>query len=396
MLKTAPPLGNVQEEPLRTLFMLTSMPVGGAETLLVNLIRHLDRGRLLPEICCLKERGPLGEELASEVPVHQKLIRSKYDLGVVGRLSRLIRDRRIKAVVTVGAGDKMFWGRLAAWRARVPVVAAALHSTGWPDGIGRLNRMLTPITDAFIGVADPHGKHLVSVERLPARKVFVIPNGIDTDRYRPLPFASDAKSLADARRNLGLPVEHPLCCIVAALRPEKNHARFLRMAAGVRSELPDAQFVIVGDGPFRADLERLADQLRLREAVHFLGCRSDVHKILPVCDVFALTSDNEAAPVSILEAMACGLPVIAPDVGSIGEMVVEGVCGYRVSPSHESLFAERVLTVMSDKGLGERLGQEGRAIVVEEGSLGVMVRGYENLLLDIYLQKANRGSRLPK
>ncbi len=139
--------------PLRTLFVITSMPVGGAEVLLDNLIRRFDRQRIAPELCCLKELGPLGEELAGEFPVHANLIGGKLDIAVLWRLVRLMRRRKIDAVVTVGAGDKMFWGRLAAKLAGVPVICSALHSTGWPDGVGRLNRWLTPITDGFIGVA---------------------------------------------------------------------------------------------------------------------------------------------------------------------------------------------------------------------------------------------------
>ena len=135
--------------PLRVMFLITSMPVGGAETLLVNLIRRLDRERFAPELACLKQLGPLGEELAGEIPAHHGLLNRKYDLRILPRLTKLLARRKIDAVVTVGAGDKMFWGRLAAWRAGAPVVLSALHSTGWPDGIGRLNRLLTPITDGF-------------------------------------------------------------------------------------------------------------------------------------------------------------------------------------------------------------------------------------------------------
>src|SRR5690554_6016563 len=90
--------------PLKVMFVITSMPVGGAETLLVNLVRRMDRSRFEPELCCLKEFGPLGEVLAQEIPAFQKLIRNKYDFGVIGRLARLYRERRIDAVVTVGTG----------------------------------------------------------------------------------------------------------------------------------------------------------------------------------------------------------------------------------------------------------------------------------------------------
>src|SRR5688500_4120401 len=131
--------------PLRAMFLITSMPVGGAETLLVNLIRRLDRQRIQPSLGCMKELGPLGEELTREIRTHAHLINHKYDIGVWWRLARILRQERIDALVTVGAGDKMFWGRLAAWKARLPVVLSALHSTGWPDGIGKLNRLLMPI-----------------------------------------------------------------------------------------------------------------------------------------------------------------------------------------------------------------------------------------------------------
>ena len=115
--------------PLRTMFVITSMPVGGAETLLVNLMRRLDRELVAPELCCLKEMGPLGEVAANEVTVHAGLIRTKYDHRILARMRKLLDERRIDAVVTVGAGDKMFWGRLAAWMEGVPVILSALHST---------------------------------------------------------------------------------------------------------------------------------------------------------------------------------------------------------------------------------------------------------------------------
>ncbi len=371
--------------PLRVMFALTSMPVGGAETLLVNLIRRLDRNHFLPELCCLKELGPLGEELSAEVPTFSNLIHRKTDLGVVGRLARLLRQRRIDALITVGAGDKMFWGRLAAWRAGLPVVASALHSTGWPDGVGRLNRMLTPITDAFIAVAQAHGEYLVEHERFPRSKVWVIPNGVDVDRF------DTGSERAAARAELGIAPATPVAGIVAALRPEKNHELLLRAAAQVRRQVPSAEFLIVGDGPLRPGLEALAAELGLKQAVRFLGTRSDIPRLLAAMDAFVLTSKMEANPVSILEAMATSRPVVAPNVGSIAESVADGVTGYLTTEGSAEETAARLCQLFTDPELAHTMGRRGRQRVVQHWSLDVMVRGYERLIREIYVAKSTPG-----
>ena len=257
--------------PLRVLFLLTSMPVGGAETLLVNLIRTLDRERICPLVACLKERDVLGERLSEEIPVFDQLIGGKYDARVLPRLRKLMKREQIDAVVTVGAGDKMFWGRLAARAAGVPVILSALHSTGWPDGVGRLNRWLTPITDGFIAVAESHAEFQVDVERFPREKVYLVPNGIDTQRFQ---YSGGARQRW--RKRLGIDSKAPVVGIVAALRPEKNHQLFLQTAAQIAIQLPQTRFVIAGDGPLRSLLQQQADSMGIGLQTSFLGSVDDV------------------------------------------------------------------------------------------------------------------------
>lgn len=377
-----------KSDPLRVLFVQTSMPVGGAETLLVNLVRKLDPQRFLPEVVCLKERGILGDLLVEEgFIVHHRMLSGKYDLRVLPRLKSLMKRQKYDAIVTVGAGDKMFWGRLAARWAGVPVIASALHSTGWPDGVGRLNRALTPITDAFIAVAKPHGKFLVEFERFPAKKVKVIPNGVDTNRFAPAPQSNAV------REELGVSASTPLVGILAALRPEKNHELFLSVAARVRKSIPDAQFVVIGDGPQRESIEELATTLGLlgeRPALHLLGNRSDVPAILAALDVLTLTSHNEANPVSILEGMSCGVPVVATDVGSVAESVCEDQTGYLAPADDEVTLANRVIELIDDPIRRQAMGTAARRHVIEHSSLEVMVGGYERLLESLYTAETGR------
>ncbi|NUQ61906.1 MAG: glycosyltransferase [Pirellulales bacterium] len=375
--------------PLRVMFVITSMPVGGAETLLVELVRRMDRSRFLPELCCLKYLGPLGEILAAEIPAHTGLLAHKYDFRVLGRLTRLMSDRRIDAVVTVGTGgDKMFWGRLAARIAGVPVICSALHSTGLPDHVELLNRLLAPITDAFIGVAEPHGRYLAEHEGCPAHKVRVIPNGVDVDRFHP---RWPDRLLGE---EFGIPEGAPVAGIVAALRPEKNHELFLRSAVRIRSELPDARFLIVGDGPCRPALEDLTRQLALGDSVRFLGTRSDVPAVLGLIDVLLLTSKMEANPVSILEAMACEKPVVATRVGSVPESVLDGRTGFLVEPGDECRIAARAVELLRDRKRAAAMGRAGREHVLAHGSIDRMVRGYESLVAEIYAAKCFPSPRL--
>jgi glycosyltransferase involved in cell wall biosynthesis len=380
------PLGDRGQ--LRVMFVITSMPVGGMETLLVNLIRRMDRTRFEPELCCLKTLGPLGEVLADEIPVFTGLISNKYDFGVWGRLSKLLRDRKIDAVIGVGTGgDKMFWSRLAGWRARLPVILSALHSTGLPDHVEWPNRLLEPLTDAFIGVATAHGNYLTRCEGCPPHKVRVIPNGVDVDRFRPTP------TNPRLRAELGLAPDAPVAGILAALRPEKNHELFLRTVAKIHVDLPAAQFLVIGDGPLRERLTTLAKDLEIDSVVHFLGTRSDIPELLNLIDVLVLSSHMEANPVSILEALACGKPVVATRVGSIPESVHDGVHGYLVEPGDAREMAARVLYLLRHPETAHRLGQAGREHVVANWSLSRMVDGYQNLISEIYQSKCLNGSK---
>jgi len=373
--------------PLRCHFVITSMPVGGAETLLINLLQRLDRRVIQPEVICLKERGPLGEQIASELPVFANLLTGKWDLRVLPRLAWLLNQRHSDIVITVGAGDKMFWGRLAAHLAGVPVIGAALHSTGWPDGVGRLNRLLTGITDTFVAVADSHGDFLRDFEKFPASKVRVIRNGIDCQRFTP-----NRSARSQLREELGVPAETPLVGIVAALRSEKNHAMFVRAAAELRDRNPTAHWVIVGEGPERTPIENLAIELGVADRIHLLGTRYDTERILAGLDVFALCSLNEASPVSILEALACEVPVVATDVGSVGESVLHGETGFLVTSQDTTTMCDNISTLLGDEELRKRMGQAGRQHVLETGSLAAMVRGYESMAVGLYQQRSEHPS----
>ena len=150
---------------------------------------------------------------------------------------------------------------------------------------------------------------------------------------------------------------------------------------------PTRTFVIVGDGPRRNDLTELSRSLDLERQVHFLGTRSDTMDVLSAMNVFCLTSKNEANPVSILEALSVGIPVVATDVGSVSLTVQPGITGLLAASNNVKEFADHTISLLENRRLANSLGTNGRDEVVSRWSLQGMVRGYEDLITSIYNRK---------
>jgi glycosyltransferase involved in cell wall biosynthesis len=155
----------------------------------------------------------------------------------------------------------------------------------------------------------------------------------------------------------------------------------------VRKKIDSAHFLIIGDGPRREPLEQLCEELGLQKCVHFLGSRSDIPELLSAMDVFLLTSHMEANPVSILEAMSAGKPVIAPLVGSIAESVADGETGYLFEPGDLPQVSGRLHLLLSEPEQAQAMGRAGRDVVQARWSLNRMVSGYEELIEMLYDRK---------
>ena len=158
----------------------------------------------------------------------------------------------------------------------------------------------------------------------------------------------------------------------------------------MHKQIPQAHFVIVGDGPEREKLEVAAGSAGMSGQIHFVGSTQDVPGVLSAMDLFSLTSHNEASPVSILEAMSCQLPVVAPNVGSISHSVLHGETGFVVNRGDAEEYARCWFKMLTDSSLAHQLGERARNHVIEYGSLESMTVGYEDLLCHLYEQKVNK------
>jgi glycosyltransferase involved in cell wall biosynthesis len=231
----------------------------------------------------------------------------------------------------------------------------------------------------IIAVAHRQKDHLVEQEGLTADRIEVIHNAISPTDFMDL--SSQPADRREIRQQWDLTEEHRVAMIVASLRPEKNHARFLRVARSVAARMPQARFVVVGDGVERTRLETLAQALGVAEIVHFAGSRRDIPRVLAAADVVTLTSDDrvETFPLALLEAMAAGQPIVATRVGSLEEMVIEGETGHLIPVNDEMAFADTLHAMLADRASAQAMGQAGRRHVLQHFTADQMVLAHERL-----------------
>jgi glycosyltransferase involved in cell wall biosynthesis len=361
--------------PIRVGFVLHVMQVAGAEVLVAEIIRRLG-ARLAPVVFCLDGVGQLGERMQAEgVPVVALGRRPGLDMAVAGRLAREIRARHLE-VLHAHQYTPFFYSALARLRARRPVhLMFTEHGRHYPDIVSTRRRVvnrlfLSHLADEINGVCGFSARSLAHVDGFAGRPIEVIENGIDLVHYAA---STDRGSL---RAALGLdPARRYLIC-VARFHPVKDHRMLLTAFAKVAAARHDVDLLLAGDGPLRADLEGRAQTLGIAERVRFLGIRDDVPRLLEAADVFTLTSVSEAASITLLEAMACGLPVVVTDVGGNPDIVRQGVDGILVPRGDGEAAASAIATLLDDRARARAMGQAGRIRVQERYQLASTVEKY--------------------
>ena len=280
-------------------------------------------------------------------------------------------------------------GRLAAVIARVPVNIVAAHGM---DLVSAELRVLPRwavrtlgVSDALVLLAASQGEYLRSQEGV-GRHVWesvrevVIPNGID------LPGCPGRAERARARAELGVTADDVVVGVVARLIPQKAHHVLFEAVARCLPDVPSLRLVVIGDGELGPRLHRSAEQLGIGHRTTFLGTRSDVPLLLPGLDVSCLSSELEAVPIALIEAMAAGVPIVATDCGAVRDIVDDGEQGYLVPVGDVDRFADRLRLLAGDADLRARIGKEGRARAEREFGIERTARAYEDLLTELVVR----------
>ena len=335
-------------------------PSGGAEIQLVHLAKGLAQLGHRVTVCCVDDWSIDPEPLRAS-GVELVSLQASTRLGRIVAIPRLIRLARRADVVQCTMWDASLWGRIAAVLARRPVIVAD-HATdrsiqvaagGAPRAswIERHNQFLDPFTFATVACAASQRPVLLG-EGVSAKKIVHIPNGI------PLAELRSAADDGPTRGAVDFPPDAFVAMQIGVFRHEKNQLGALGALALAKEQVAECKLVFVGDGVTRPEIEARAVEIGAGAWTHFLGERDDVPALLALADVMLLPSLADAMPMTVLEAMALGVPVLATDVGDVAEMLGDaGVC---VAVGDEEAFAAALVRLHADPELRDKLGAAGR------------------------------------
>ncbi len=354
----------------RILQLLATGGNGGAQESYTGLLLRLDRSRYEVRALSMSAGSAVSRVRALGLPVD--IIDETDDAVAIRELAAWLRREEIDLVHAHMYRAEVL-GTRAAVAAGVPVIMATVHSSRVrsPSDVALL-ASLTPSMDRLIVPSSSIRSKVVAEGRAGARFA-IIPNGIDLSR-----FASPTEPCA-LRRELSIPADAPLLGVVARLEPEKGHRYLVEAMPSVLAGAPEARLVIVGEGSQTDALRALASSLGVARRVVFTGRREDVSAVTADLTVAVLPSLREAQGISILEAMARRVPVVASAVGGIPEVITSGVDGLLVPPADPRALAAATGSLLRDPALRERIGEAGYATVVDRFSIDAQVRRVEAL-----------------
>ena len=345
----------------RLVFLVTLAETGGAQTYVASLLPAL--ADEFDVLVAAHGEGPLRDATLSAgvrfVPLcHvRRPVNPWRDFRGLLELGRLLR-RENPDIVHVNSAKAAALGRLAAWVAGVPIRIYTVH--GWAflahRGVASaayrwVERALRPLTTTTVCVSENERRAGLAARACDDATTVVIRNGVEPLR------AHVRESEGDRRRVV----------MVGRLQAPKDPITLVRALAMVSDTNYDA--LLVGDGPDRPVVEDEIRRLGIESSVRVLGERGDVRELLATADVFVLSTRSEGLPLSILEAMAAAVPVVASNVGGVAELVVEGETGMLVPPGDPAALGEAIERLLADQSLARRLGEAARTRVAEHFDL---------------------------
>ena len=361
--------------------LIKGLGLGGAERLLSQSIPFLDRAAFDYELAFFT---PWKDDVVPDfeeagIPVTCLDITRDTSLAAIKRLSDHLRSGGYDLVHTHSPYPSALARVLLAGRSGTRLIHTEHSLSASRKPLTRIaNRLTYPFCDVVVSVSREVNKTVEGGWPGP-RATRVIHGGIDEAAISPAHRSATREALgaSDRSRIVGN---------VAHLRSQKGHATFLEAAARVAEEIPDALFVIVGrekEPGYQDELAKMADELGIGDRVHFTGFQPDPYPFMASFDLFLMASDYEGFPIALVEAMAMGLPIVATDVGGVGEAIRDGVDGLLTPPGDADTLARHAVDLLQQPDHAAELAGRARERALEEFTLAAMVRRTEDLYREV-------------
>jgi len=323
---------------IHLLHIISRLPIGGAERLLIGILRNLDRNRFVSIVCCIQDRGELADEVESlGIPVYALNFLSSggYDGKIVPAVRDIINANNINLVHTHLYHANLY-GRLAAFKEKIPAISS-VHNTytkrKWYRHV--INQYLAKKTYAITAGSSDIKRDLISYDRVPDNKIYLLPNSIDTKQIRsPL-------STTEAKKTFGFENDDFVIGNVGRAVQQKGQNLLLLAFADLLKNNPDIKIklLLVGDGPLLQKLKEIALSLKIIDRVYFAGNIRSLATAYKAMDLFVMPSLWEGLSLAMLEAMAASLPVIATDVGGARDVLLDSQFGVLIPPNNHPALA---------------------------------------------------------
>ncbi|MHB9073210.1 MAG: glycosyltransferase [Desulfobaccales bacterium] len=347
----------------RLVFLLQDLAFGGTQRQTLELARRLNPARFQVEIWVLaagEHLTPLADRVG--IPVIRLGRRQQVGPAALARLGRRLQHQNLDVLMPLTVVPNI-WGRLLGRLAKVPLIIGNCRGGGAPRQ--QYERRLWPLAHHIVCNSRAIQRVLTDSCGVPAARLTTILNGVDTDYFRP---------------PASPPAGPPRVLSVARMVPEKDHDTLLAAFHLTAKANPEAELWLVGDGPRLAATRELAQRLSISDRVKFIPPREDLRPLLQQASLFVLSSQTEALPNVVLEAMAAGLPVVATRVGGVPELVELNRTGWLVNPGDAPALAAALSQALADPDARQAMGKAGRERAVKHFSLETMARQYESLL----------------
>ena len=385
------------DQKCRVLHPITRLIVGGAQENTIYTAAMLDPARYQVEVLSGPQTGREGslvEEARDQgvrltiLPELLRQVSPLHDLKALWRLWRYIKSGHF-AIVHTHSSKAGILGRLAARLAGTPVIIHTVHGWSFHDHMHPLarqvyillERWIATFTDALIVVSDQDRLKGLQAGIGRPEQYRLIRSAIPLAEFCP-----DGHHRQAIRKELGIPPEAIVIGNVGRFSPQKNPLDWVRIAGKIARACPQAFFLLVGDGPLRAEVENEIKQAGLQDRFRLTGLRRDIPRLLSAMDIFMMTSLWEGLPRTLVQAMAMGLPVVANRVDGIAEGIQEGRTGYLVAPGDLEQAAQRCLHLANHPLVRQKFGLRGQRFARRNFDLRRMIAQIETLYDEIISQ----------